>query len=262
MLDIVQEYKKLREMYKEDPTQKTFNMLLTGEMGTGKTYLLRTARKPVHIDSFDPGGTKCLRAYIDKGDIVADTQYESEDVTKPKMFKRWYKTFNERVEARYFEMFGTYCMDCSDSWADAIIGAYLLKTGDACDVPNYQKHYHFQKFDIKSYIRKMMQLPCDFILTGHLELVEDRESGKVRYRYMTTGKGSVIIPTLFDEVYVSITKESSSGVTYSLLTQNTGAYAARTRLGAGGVFEAYEEPDIKKLLKKARMPTENKPKLV
>lgn len=231
-------------------------------MGTGKTYILRTARKPVHIDSFDPGGTKCLRKYIEKGDIVADAQYESEDPIRPKMFRKWYKSFNERVESGYFKLFGTYCLDSSTSWADVIIGAYLLKTGSASDMPNYQKHYHFQKFDIKSYIRKMLQLPCDFVLTGHLEIVEDRETGKVRYRYMTTGKGAIIIPTLFDEVYVSITKETSGGVSYSLLTQNTGAYAARTRLGAGGIFEAYEEPDIKRLLKKAGMPAENKPKLV
>ncbi len=80
------ELKKVKEYYEGDHLQKRFSALITGETNTGKTFLLRTARKPIHIDSFDPGGTKCLEAYIRKGDIVVDTRFENEDPEDPSAF--------------------------------------------------------------------------------------------------------------------------------------------------------------------------------
>jgi hypothetical protein len=234
-------------------------MLLLGEYGTGKTFLVRTARKPVHIDSFDPGGTKNLRKWIDQGDIIVDSRYESEDPADPTAFKLWYPIFNDRRESGYFNRFATYVLDGGTQWNDAILGAYLKKTGSTNAPPDYKKHYHFQKFDIRTYIKRMLDLPCDFIFTGHLELKQEGEgSGPLKYVYATTGKGTFIIPSLFDEIYVATTKETSSGVEYQLLTQNVGKYSARSRLAAEGLFETYEEPDIKKLLAKAGLPTEDK----
>jgi hypothetical protein len=66
------------------------------------------------------------------------------------------------------------------------------------------------------------------------------------------------IPILFDEIYYACTKESSAGVKYFFLTRATGLYKARTRLGKGGLFETYEEQDIKALLKKAGYDTSDK----
>ena len=80
---ILAEARRVRESYNNDAKQKSFNALVLGETGSGKTFLLRTARKPVHIDSFDPGGTKCLQEYIDKNEIIPDTRFESEDRLHP-----------------------------------------------------------------------------------------------------------------------------------------------------------------------------------
>jgi len=76
---------------------------------------------------------------------------------------------------------------------------------------------------------------------------------------MTTGKGAIIIPTLFDEVYVMDPKKTSDGVKYRVLTQNTGTYTARSRLAKGGLLSMYEEPDIKGILRKAGMDVSDKP---
>uniref|UniRef100_A0A6M3JC86 Putative ATPase domain containing protein n=1 Tax=viral metagenome TaxID=1070528 RepID=A0A6M3JC86_9ZZZZ len=261
-LDIKKEAEDLIQLYQHDETQDKFNLLLTGEHGTGKTFLLRTARKPVHIDSFDPGGTKCLRDYIAAGDIIADTRYEREDPTDPTVYKLWYPKFKERIEAGYFDQMGTYCLDSSTSWSMAILAAFMKKSGvDMSTVPDYKKHYHFQKFDLRTYIRKMLSLPCDVILTGHLQQYEDKMQGKLKYRYLTTGDGSIIIPTLFDEFYVATTVETSEGVSYKILTERTGPYEARSRLKKGGVLDTYEEPNIKNILRKAKMDTSDKPRL-
>ena len=259
-LDIQKEIEELRQLYREDPRQGTFNLLLLGKYGTGKTFLLRTARKPVHIDSFDPGGTKGLRKYIEAGDIIVDTRWEREDPMDPSVFAAWYPTFNARRESGYFDQFGTYCLDSSTTWAQAILGAYLKKKGGVTSVPNYKEHYHYQMLDVRAYVKKMLDLPCDSILMGHLELKQEGEGGKIEYTYATTGKGTFIIPTLFDEVWVASTKETSTGVDYRLLTENDGLYSARSRLKADGLLDTYEVPDIKAILAKAGLsPADKEP---
>ena len=107
-----------------------------------------------------------------------------------------------------------------------------------------------------------LDLSCDFILTAHLEQYQDALENTLRYRFMTTGKGAVIIPTKFDEIYCMVPKETSEGVIYRLLTKNTGTYTACSRLAKEGRLELYEKPDIKELLRKAGMDTSDKPLLV
>ncbi len=66
---------EVKELYGNDTRQDSFNLLLCGDSGAGKTFLASTCRKPVHIDSFDPGGTKHLKQWIDRGEIIVDTRY-------------------------------------------------------------------------------------------------------------------------------------------------------------------------------------------
>ncbi len=84
--DYHKELQKVKEFYEGDPLQKRFSALVTGETNAGKTFLFRTARRPIHIDSFDPGGTKCLRDLITNGDVIADTRWESDDPFSPTTF--------------------------------------------------------------------------------------------------------------------------------------------------------------------------------
>jgi len=254
-----EEFEKLRKMYNEDPKQASFNALVLGEMGSGKTFLLRTARLPIHIDSFDPGGTKCLRDEIAARKVIPDTRYESEDRLHPTMYQIWKTEFMRRKNDGYFEAVGTYCLDSSTRWAEAIMNRILQKAGIAGEPPRFTKDYTPQKIEIQNMLNLCLDLPCDFILTGHMEQTKDEGTGMVTYRFMTTGKGALIIPTLFDEVWVMSPKETSSGVAYRILTQNTGTYTARSRLAKGGMLETYEEPNIKKILVKAGMKVEDKP---
>jgi hypothetical protein len=105
----------------------------------------------------------------------------------------------------------------------------------------------------------MMTLPCDVILTAHLDVDKDEATGRMFVGPMFVGKLKQRIPILFDELYCMQTKNTSTGIVYSLLTRSDGIFKARTRLGKGGLFETNEKPDIKALLKKAGYLTEDKP---
>jgi len=108
-------------------------------------------------------------------------------------------------------------------------------------------------------MRDFVALPCDCILIGHDDVTKDESSGKMFSGLMITGKLSRRVPLLFDEIYCALTKETSKGIEYQLLTRATGMYQARSRLGKGGELELYEKPDIKHILKKVGFSTEDKP---
>lgn len=258
-MNVQTEVQKLQSMYLESPRSESFNALVLGESGSGKSFLIRTARKPVHIDVFDPGGTINLVDLIKKGEVVPDSRWENEDPKNPSVFRDWEKVTKERVRTGYFSQFGTYALDSATTWSDSIMNKILKEAGIAGEPPRWAHDYVPQKVAIQNWIKIMLQLPCDFILTGHLEGNKDEVSGRMSYRFMTTGKGSVTIPLLFDEIYVMDPKNTSQGVEYRVLTQSTGTHIARSRLARQGLLKQYEEPDIKKILKKCGFRTDDKP---
>lgn len=269
--DYKDELKRVKKHYEGDPLQKRFSALVTGETNAGKTYLLRTARKPIHVDSFDPGGTKCLRDLIEKGDVVADTQWEADDPFSPKTFAEWMKTIDIRMKIKYFDNFGTYCLDSATTFGDAVMNYQLNLKSDAGGVPQHRRDYNPQKVHMTNYIKKLMRLPCDFIMTGHLREIRkliriDPKTGiateEVSYRFYTTGQAVVTIPLLFDEIYVIVGKEQRGREPKrEMLIDSLGTYIARSRLKANGKLDAVEPPDIKALLKKIGLDWADKPTL-
>jgi hypothetical protein len=264
--DRMAELKKVKEYYAGDRLQKRFSAMVCSETGGGKTYLASTCRFPVHIDSFDPGGTKCLRPWIERGDIVADTQWEREDPYDPKVFDKWMSTVDIRMRYNYFDMFGTYILDSATTWADTVMN-YQLKKADAVgEAPKWNRDYTPQKVLMINYIKKLMSLPCDFILTGHLKTIEEvmgqtkagSDIKRITYRFFTTGQAMVTIPLQFDEIYVLKGKETASGLKREMLVEAQGTYLARSRLKSNGKLNSTEPPDIKKLLKKIGLDWEDK----
>lgn len=260
LLDAKLENERLRKLYLEDDNRDKYNLLLLGDKGTGKTYMARTARKPVYIDSFDPEGTLCLREFKRTGDILAETKYEKEDPLKPSAYQQWARDFEDKCAINYFKDFGTYVLDSTTSWSESIMNFILSKDGRAGQPPSFTKDYNPQKVMIANALRRILNLPCDVIVTGHLEPMKDEVIGNVEYRFMTTGRGAVNIPLQFTEVWVADTHQTAKGVEYRIITQRNGKYVASSRISAGKL-EVYEPSDIKSILKKCGMDVKDKPSL-
>jgi hypothetical protein len=271
-LAIKVEVEKLKKMYEEDPRSKSYSAIIYGATGSGKTSLLRTCRLPLHIDSFDPGGTKVLQGeailngqrYPDefsKGNIIIDSRFENEDPMNPAMAKLWDDEFHRRKDMGYFDKIGTYVIDSMTTWAQCIMYDVLKKAGRSGGTPQ-KNDWLPQMTVIEKCMRSFISMPCDCILLGHEDMEKDEASGRVLVTLLITGKLSTRIPALFDEIYHADTKETSSGIQYQLLTRKTGIYVACSRLSNKGQLDMYEVPDIKNILKKAGYDYQDKPNLL
>jgi hypothetical protein len=270
-IDVRMEAERLYQLYNDDPRTGSIKGIIYGGFGTGKTSMLRTCRLPLHVDSFDPGGTKVLRGeailngvlYPDemkRGNIICDTRYEVENPFNPSVVELWDKEFERRLSMGYFDRLGTYVIDSMTTWAQDVMYLILRKAGRTGGVPQ-QNDWLPQMTIIENAMRKFLKLPCDCILIGHDNADKDESTGKMFVSLLITGKLVKRVPILFDEIWMAQTKETSKGMEYQLLTKSTGLFTARSRLCNKGQIGMYEPADIKAILKKAGLPTDDKPSL-
>lgn len=257
-IDIKKEFADIQAMYNGQAQQATFSALVYSDFGAGKTEFTKTGRRPIHNDSFDPRGTKTVRDEIAAGWYLADTRFEIEDPMKPSAFELWDREYHRRKREGYFDYIGTYVIDSATTWSSAAMNVILKKAG-RCGGSPQQNDYLPAMTMIENAIKDMLTLPCDVILTAHLDVDKDEATGKMFVGPLFVGKLKQRIPLLFDELYNLQVKRTAKGDEYQLLTRGDGIFKARTRLGKGGIFEAIEKPDIKGLLKKAGYSTEDKP---
>lgn len=255
---IQKELESISTMYSEKPSTTTTNFFITGESGSGKTVLISTAPGPILIDSFDPRGSESISDQIRAGRVIVDTRWEQDDPRTPFVFAAWEKSFWERKKSGMFDVIGTYAIDSSTGMLSCIMNMVLKREGRPAGVPQ-QNDYLPQMTFFQNVMQTVASLPCNVIVTNHLNLIEDASKGDktVLYRPLITGKLNVRTPLLFSEIYVLDTKQTSKGIERTILTQSTGRYLARTRIGRE-VFDLHEVPNLSQLLKKAGKAYEDK----
>ena len=268
-LSVEDEFKKIRQRYEEESKKRGFNSLIYGDFGTGKTHLLHTAPKPILVHSFDPGGSVTLRKWIDKGEVLVDNRFEmdEDDRGNPKAYREWEAEFERLRKGGMFENIGTYVIDSITTMSESLMNAIMTGNDKQKSANSTVKtfipqlrDYQVQIYTIRDFINVCCGLPCNFICTGHIDRSKDEVSGKVISTPMLTGKQAQKLPMLFDEVYVTQTKQTSKGTDYYMLTQSDGIYQARSRMAANSDEITAEMPqDICNILDKANFPYENKP---
>jgi len=257
-LDIIAEVAKINAYYKEKRGAERYQALVYGEKGTGKTTLFSTARFPVHLDCFDPGGSLVIADEIEKGLVVADTRWETDDPSNPRVFAEWDREFHRRKKEGYFAQFATYGLDSITTFSQIIMNYVLKKQGHTGGIPQTgagaENDYVHQMLHLENSIVGIFSLPCDIIMTAHPEADKDEASGSMFVGPMITGKAAIRIPLAFSEMYYLRVEDTKEGGTRWLLqTKPSKIFKASSRLARRGKFDKFEEPDIKALLKKAGM---------
>jgi hypothetical protein len=257
ILSIKQRAEEIKRLYEENPTTDRFNAIVHGPIKVGKTSMLKTARLPVLIHSFDPGGTDVLKKEITEGKILVDNRFEQDDPYKPSAFRLWQDEFKSLETSGFFNHVGTFVLDSITTWQQIIMYEVIRQAVKQfpkkrkIGTQPYEQDWLPQMQYIENYMRKFLALPCDCILLGHSEYPKNRDGEIIGdLGLMITGKLKERIPALFSEIYYLQIKNYNTEER-SLLTRPAYRIMAGTRLGAGGKFEKEEKPDFKHLLRKA-----------
>jgi len=258
--------KKIREEYEAYSNFGTYSVLIMGIFGTGKTRLLTTMPKPLLIDSFDPKGTVVVeRLYpeeLKKGSILI-RRFWDEDYRKPSEYRRWEDQWEKDLDTNFLDNLGTYAIDSMTTWLDSLANHFSVELKRDRKVQKLAINDYLWMYDVvKRVIKKSSNCTCNFAVTGHLVEEQDDTTGKVEARLKTFKQLQTDIPLLFTEKYVLRKRMDGANAKYEVLITSAGRYEASTQLGAGGTLNSSEEPDLKKIMAKVGLNTDDKPLLL
>jgi hypothetical protein len=239
--------------------------LLLGIKGYGKTTVVATARKPIWICSFDPGGTLTIRDEMKAGGIFADTRYEKENLRSPTAFNMWEKDFVEMEKNGFFNQLGTYVIDGGYLWMESLLAKQRLSfhgpivndvlTSDQLKGKDLRNLFGYFLEANLHWTRRLLNIPCNVIFTCHIDKYTDPLTGETETSLLCPGQKSVErVPIPFPEVWV-LRKERDTGKRY-LLTGEEGSWRGSTRIGNKGKLALHEPADVCAILKKCGYPTD------
>jgi len=265
-LDVQKSFEEIKKIYRSNIEKRGFNALIYGDKGAGKTTLLRTARRPILVDSFDPGGGRVLIDEVEKGGIIVDSRWESDNPKEPTAWVLWLAEMDRREKQGMFDYLGTYCLDSITTLQMVSMNRILKDRNRADGIPETGKgkenDYVMSQAAIERIVERILGLHCDTIFTAHPDLREDEGSKRKFIGPMLTGAMAMRLPLLFDEMYYAkaeiVHEKEGDKKKYSLLTTNDGLYRASSRLGRMGLLAVWEDQNIKSILRKCKMNDKDK----
>lgn len=242
-MSFLDEVRRLQQAYDTDIRNTRYRALVYGSSGSGKTTSLRTARLPLLVHSFDPGGTKILSPLVREGKAVIDTSYENDNPKDPTAFANWDAMLDRLISANVFEGIGTYVLDSCTTWGQCALYAILKKAGRAGGTPQ-QNDWYPQMNLLEFAIRKLLTLPCDVILIAHDTADKDEVSGRISRGPLFTGKLTSRLPLMFDEVYYATGQQSSKGTEFVWQIRDNGTNKCKSRLSGLAAGRGIAVPDV------------------
>jgi hypothetical protein len=226
-------------------TERPIKAYVVGDPGTGKSVFASTFPGKGFVFDFDNG----IESYRGK-----DFDYESFtlDATGWVYFE---KTLIEVKKAVLAGEYKTVVLDSTTTMTDLAMerAMQLDPKRSATNGPLWNVHYQMVKNLMEGRLRQIINMPCNVVVLGHLEVKMNQESGAViSIEPLLTGQLSTKIPGYFDEVYYTKIKQKEGKSIFQLQTVAKGFLKARSRLR--GVEEYLEDfvpndyPSIMKML--------------
>lgn len=245
-----------QERSKEGSTFR-FQLIVFGEFKSGKTRLLSTCKKPVWVDTFDPGGAQVLRDDVKDGSVIVDDRWCGWDTAQPhRLYENYLKELNLRVKNGLFGEIGTFCIDSVTTLANVMFPwaeQRVLRQGKttAAGDADIRSVYGEAQTELFRLFRHVLSQPCDVVVTAHPDAKEEKARQPVSPQLIGRVKAPLV---LFNEIYyLEVVKKKDGSVTRSLLIDGDSSFVAGSRLNNNRQLDVRQPPDIMKLKKEAKL---------
>ena len=197
--------------------------MLTGPSGTGKTQSAATL--PGRLLFVDYDGRSETLAGLPNVDIL--DCYDSD----PKSPKAWMKAEDIKKEIWSQVRTGTFPYDgvvedgLTQMLRYCMNWSLLLDSKRGLGGSPAKQHYMPQMKNVADHVLSLKSLPLHYLLTAHLEIIEDEEMGGLKFLPKATGKMRTEIPGWFNECYYCNREKDKNGkLRYYWLTAGAGRW--------------------------------------
>ena len=245
--------------FQENTSDENINYFIFGPSKVGKTSLLSTARKPVYIFQFDPGGSRveALRQGIEEGWIIVDSRFQEDSPTAPTMWPKFTVDVKTKIRDNFFDFVGTVAVDSLTTMNKIAMNHVLLQAKRPGTHP-YQQDWPIQMAYVYNLLTVLLQANCDTIVIAHDDLQKDELTGAITYEPLVSGKHRRQLPILFDELLVMGVKKAGKDIERYILTQPMQRYkAVGSRIG-GTKFDEEMPPDLRNMREIAGFPMQDR----
>lgn len=207
-------------------------ILLYGDSGSGKTCFGTGWPGPIHYCDFDGKVNSAASFLQGKGESTDGISFENYAPTDAR------GTAGARFNADIGKMRkdrslpGTLILDSLTTFSDEMM-RYLMRLNPGIKRMDTQgaatpamQDYQVARLFFKQTLGELLNLPCNLIVTAHVQIDKDEITGEILRTPMLAGKLSRELPILFPEVHRSFVKDGK----YLAQTKSDARYQCRTQI--------------------------------
>jgi hypothetical protein len=198
--------------------------LVYGDAGTGKTIFATSFPQPIFVADFDGKINSAAKFY--PTEHLKGIDYED---YREKGFKAFEETLKQiETTCKY----ATFVLDSLTTFSDSLLNYIITTQNFKRDhgMPGMQD-YHLSSIILKNIIDRILVLPCNVVVTAHMEAKKDETTGAIVRSILASGdKLPKKLPVWFQEVYASFAEIKDKRASYYLQTQTDYKFACRSQI--------------------------------
>jgi hypothetical protein len=197
---------------------------LTGDYGTGKSSFGATFPQKMFVFDMD----RKIQSYR----TVKDIDYVSYDLS-PQGWVEFEKDFRLVIKDCMAGVYQSVIFDSTTAFMDLAMERALAldPKRSASQGPVWNVHYQIQRNLMEPKFRALLNVPCNLLVTAHLQLQVDQETGAILgAEPLLTGQLSIRVPGYFEETWLSFSRIREKKTQYYLRLAPKGFYKARSTL--------------------------------
>ena len=216
---------------------RNLKVLAYGHSGAGKTIFASSFPGPIFFADFD-GKVSSVANYLRGSKKIDEIEFETYLPRPGEKDDRPFVRYNTKlVELENAAKAGnfpykTVVIDSLTLYADQMLKEVVLQNpgikrqeSPTTKLTSMQD-YMILNLHFKNMLVRVLQLPCNVVVTAHIQVTKDDITGEIHREAQLPGKLASFLPIMFEEVY----RVYSADGKYLAQTQSSAQYNARSQI--------------------------------